>query len=143
MALVREGEGFDDPPLHKRLCFGNHPIVGSLWVDMDESVLFVRESRPDEDPSEATSKRTSLHSLGPSSGRRRSRRQAAVAFRRLLYEEDEVGGDKEEASSPSEGEKLVKEDVMEPPRFRVDWGSSNLKTPAIDQLRRSSTSLIL
>ncbi|KAL0392947.1 UNVERIFIED_CONTAM: hypothetical protein Sradi_2517500 [Sesamum radiatum] len=65
----------------------------------NESVLFVRESRPDEDPSEATSKGMSLHSAGPSSSRRRSRRQAIVAFRGLLYEEDEVGGDEEEASS--------------------------------------------
>ncbi|KAL0427990.1 UNVERIFIED_CONTAM: hypothetical protein Slati_2973800 [Sesamum latifolium] len=93
------------------------------------------ENRPDDDPFEATSKRECFQSVGPSSGRRKSSRQAAVAFRCLLDEEDEAGGD-EEASSPGEEEKVVKEEVTEPPLSMVDWGPSNLKTSAIDQLRR-------
>ncbi|KAL0286322.1 UNVERIFIED_CONTAM: hypothetical protein Sradi_7152100 [Sesamum radiatum] len=55
-----------------------------------------------------------LHSTGPLSGRRRSRQQAAAAFGRLLDEEDEV-----------------MDEMMGSPRSRVDWGSSNLKTPPL------------
>ncbi|KAL0434359.1 UNVERIFIED_CONTAM: hypothetical protein Slati_2770200 [Sesamum latifolium] len=71
-------------------------------ASLDESVHFVGENRPNVDRSEATSKRTGFQSVEPSSGWRRSRRQAAVAFRHLLDEKDETGGDEEEASSPGE-----------------------------------------
>ncbi|KAL0290580.1 UNVERIFIED_CONTAM: 60S ribosomal protein L27 [Sesamum calycinum] len=64
---------------------------GLVMASSNEPVHFVGESYPDENPSEATSKRTGLHSTGPSSGQRRSRRQGAATFRRLLDEEDEVG----------------------------------------------------
>ncbi|KAL0373555.1 UNVERIFIED_CONTAM: hypothetical protein Sradi_3271200 [Sesamum radiatum] len=57
----------------------------------NESIRFMGENRPDEDPSEATSKRIGLQAASPSSGRMRSRRQAVAAFRCLLDEEDEVG----------------------------------------------------
>ncbi|KAL0367218.1 UNVERIFIED_CONTAM: hypothetical protein Sradi_3611900 [Sesamum radiatum] len=58
----------------------------------DELVHFVGENRPNEDPSEATSKRAGFHSVGPSSSRRRSLPKAAAAFCCLLDEEDEMGG---------------------------------------------------
>ncbi|KAL0416242.1 UNVERIFIED_CONTAM: hypothetical protein Slati_3456100 [Sesamum latifolium] len=80
----------------------------------DESVHFVGENYPDEDPSEATLKMTGFQSVGPSSSRRRSHRQAATTFRHLLDEEDEVGGVVEEASSPGEEENVVMDMVAEP-----------------------------
>ncbi|KAL0411547.1 UNVERIFIED_CONTAM: hypothetical protein Slati_3744400 [Sesamum latifolium] len=74
----------------------------------DESVLFVGESHPGEDPSEATSRMAGSQSAGPSGGRRRSLRRMAAAFRRLIdEEEEEVGGNEGEASSPGRrGERL-------------------------------------
>ncbi|KAL0411183.1 UNVERIFIED_CONTAM: hypothetical protein Slati_3708000 [Sesamum latifolium] len=71
----------------------------------DKSVCFVGESHPDEDPSEATSKRAGSQSMGPLSGRRRSLRRMAASFRRLIDEEkEEVGGNEGEASSPERRE---------------------------------------
>ncbi|KAL0445372.1 UNVERIFIED_CONTAM: hypothetical protein Slati_2259900 [Sesamum latifolium] len=64
----------------------------------DESVRFVGEINPGDDPSEATSRRTGSRSAGPSSGRRRSLRWMAKAFRRLIDEEGEEA--EGEASSP-------------------------------------------
>ncbi|KAL0386185.1 UNVERIFIED_CONTAM: hypothetical protein Sradi_3012800 [Sesamum radiatum] len=46
----------------------------------DESVRFVEESRPGEDPSEATSRMASSQSVGPSGSRRRSLRQMGLPF---------------------------------------------------------------
>ncbi|KAL0292517.1 UNVERIFIED_CONTAM: hypothetical protein Sangu_2529500 [Sesamum angustifolium] len=100
-------------------------------ASLDESIRFVGESRPDEDPSEGTLKRTDLHFASPSSVSMRSQRQATAAFLCLLDEEDE-----EETSPIGKDEEVVKEEVMEPPPSRVDWGPSNLKTPSIEQLRR-------
>ncbi|KAL0451524.1 UNVERIFIED_CONTAM: hypothetical protein Slati_1130500 [Sesamum latifolium] len=67
----------------------------------DESIRFVGESHPGDDPSEATSRMAGSQSAGPSNGRRRSLRRLAANFRRLIdEEEEEVEGSKGEASSP-------------------------------------------
>ncbi|KAL0439420.1 UNVERIFIED_CONTAM: hypothetical protein Slati_2425000 [Sesamum latifolium] len=57
----------------------------------NESVYFVGENHPDEDPSEVTSKRTGFQSASSSSGWRRSWQQAAALFvvcwmRRMRWE---------------------------------------------------------
>ncbi|KAL0433912.1 UNVERIFIED_CONTAM: hypothetical protein Slati_2725500 [Sesamum latifolium] len=57
----------------------------------NESVHFVGQNRPDEDPSEATSKRADSQSAGPLSGRR-SLQQATASFRRLMDEQKEEAG---------------------------------------------------
>ncbi|KAL0385719.1 UNVERIFIED_CONTAM: hypothetical protein Sradi_2966200 [Sesamum radiatum] len=44
----------------------------------DQSVRFVGEKHPGEDPFEATSRMTCSQSTGPSGGRRRSLRQMAA-----------------------------------------------------------------
>ncbi|KAL0455675.1 UNVERIFIED_CONTAM: hypothetical protein Slati_0906700 [Sesamum latifolium] len=66
------------------------------------------ENPPDEDPSEATSKRAGFQSIGPSSGQRRSLRQAVASFRRLIdEEEEEVWGNEGVAYSLGEEEKVI------------------------------------
>ncbi|KAL0463288.1 UNVERIFIED_CONTAM: hypothetical protein Slati_0216400 [Sesamum latifolium] len=77
----------------------------------DESVRFVGESHPDEDPSEATSKRADK-------------------------EEEEVGGNEGEASSLGEEGRVVTDLVVVHPSSMIDWGSSTLKSSHINQLRR-------
>ncbi|KAL0319886.1 UNVERIFIED_CONTAM: hypothetical protein Sradi_5250100 [Sesamum radiatum] len=62
----------------------------------DESIRFVRESNPGDDPFEATSRRAGSQSVGPSSGRRRSLRRVAAAFRHLIDEEEEKTEGEEE-----------------------------------------------
>ncbi|KAL0312294.1 UNVERIFIED_CONTAM: hypothetical protein Sradi_5628700 [Sesamum radiatum] len=54
-----------------------------------ESVRFVGESHPGEDPFEATSRMAGSQSAGPSGNRRRSLRRMAAAFYRLIDEEEE------------------------------------------------------
>ncbi|KAL0394644.1 UNVERIFIED_CONTAM: hypothetical protein Slati_4430600 [Sesamum latifolium] len=98
----------------------------------DESIRFVGENHPGEDPSEATSRRAGSQSAGPSGGRRWSLRQMAAAFRRLVdEEEEEVGGNEGEASSHGEGERTVMDLVAVHPSSAMDWGSSTLKTSQI------------
>ncbi|KAL0447248.1 UNVERIFIED_CONTAM: hypothetical protein Slati_1852700 [Sesamum latifolium] len=84
-------------------CFGVFakitPATLSLF-NSDESVHFVGESNPGDDPSEATSRRAGSRFAGPSSGRRQSLRRMAKAFRHLIDEEGEKAGG--EASSPWE-----------------------------------------
>ncbi|KAL0399992.1 UNVERIFIED_CONTAM: hypothetical protein Sradi_2342500 [Sesamum radiatum] len=58
-------------------------------VSSDESVRFVGENRPDEDLSEATSKRANFQLVKPWSGRRRSLRQAVAYFCRIIDEREE------------------------------------------------------
>ncbi|KAL0411594.1 UNVERIFIED_CONTAM: hypothetical protein Slati_3749100 [Sesamum latifolium] len=77
------------------------PAALSLFTS-DESVHFVGESNPGDDPSEATSRRAGSRSAGPSSGWRRSLRRMAAAFRHLINEEEEKEGSEGEASSPGE-----------------------------------------
>ncbi|KAL0420693.1 UNVERIFIED_CONTAM: hypothetical protein Slati_3092200 [Sesamum latifolium] len=99
----------------------------------DESVRFVGESHPGEDPFEATSRMTGSQSVGPSGGRRQSLRQMAATFCRLIdEEEEEVGGNEGEASSPREGE----ENGHGPCSCTMDWGSLTLMTSQITQMRR-------
>ncbi|KAL0394804.1 UNVERIFIED_CONTAM: hypothetical protein Slati_4446600 [Sesamum latifolium] len=87
----------------------------------DKSVRFVGESHPGEDPSEATSRRASSQSVGPSSGRRRSLRRMAASFRRLIdEEEEEVGRNKGEASSLREGGRMVTDLVAVHPSSMMD-----------------------
>ncbi|KAL0410825.1 UNVERIFIED_CONTAM: hypothetical protein Slati_3672200 [Sesamum latifolium] len=107
-------------------------------ASLDESVHFLSENRPDEDPSEATSKRAGSQSVGPSSGRRRSLRQMAASFIHLIdeEEEEETRGNEGEASSPGGEERVVMDLVATPSSSMVDWGSFTLKTSNIDQLRR-------
>ncbi|KAL0445080.1 UNVERIFIED_CONTAM: hypothetical protein Slati_2230700 [Sesamum latifolium] len=74
----------------------------------DESVRFVGESNPGDDPSEATSRMAGSQSAGPSSGRRQSLRRLAANFCRLIdEEEEEAEGSEGEASSPGEEEKRL------------------------------------
>ncbi|KAL0445031.1 UNVERIFIED_CONTAM: hypothetical protein Slati_2225800 [Sesamum latifolium] len=71
----------------------------------DESVRYVGESHPGEDPSETTSRMAGSRFVGLSGGRRRSLRQMTATFRRLIDEEgEEIGGNEGEASSPKRGE---------------------------------------
>ncbi|KAL0427382.1 UNVERIFIED_CONTAM: hypothetical protein Slati_2913000 [Sesamum latifolium] len=49
-------------------------------VSSDESVRFVGENHPGEDPSEATSRMAGSQSAGLSGGRRKSLRQMVVAL---------------------------------------------------------------
>ncbi|KAL0405972.1 UNVERIFIED_CONTAM: hypothetical protein Slati_3911100 [Sesamum latifolium] len=86
----------------------------------DESVRFVGESFPGEDPSEGTSRRAGSQSTGSSSGRRQSLRQMAASFCRLIDEEDEVGGDEREASSPGEEGRVVTDLVAVRPSSTMD-----------------------
>ncbi|KAL0416723.1 UNVERIFIED_CONTAM: hypothetical protein Slati_3504200 [Sesamum latifolium] len=60
----------------------------------DESFCFVKQVFPDDDPSEATLRRTGPNSSGLPSGRRRRMWQATTATLRLIDEEDEAGGRK-------------------------------------------------
>ncbi|KAL0413038.1 UNVERIFIED_CONTAM: hypothetical protein Sradi_1505500 [Sesamum radiatum] len=99
----------------------------------DESVRFMGEINPGDDPSEATSRRTDSRSAGPSSGRRRNLRQMAAAFRRLIdEEEEEVEG---EASSPGEEERVVRALTPVPSFSAVDLGPSILQRAHTDQMR--------
>ncbi|KAL0449100.1 UNVERIFIED_CONTAM: hypothetical protein Slati_1466400 [Sesamum latifolium] len=140
MARAARGGRFCNRPLLMRL---DSFITGqSCIVADDESVRFVGENYPGEDPSEATSRRAGSQSAGPSGGRRRSPRQMAASFRRLIDEEEEVGGDEGEtssqgeASSPGEEGRVVTHLVAVCPSSLVDWGSSILKTTHITQMRR-------
>ncbi|KAL0463346.1 UNVERIFIED_CONTAM: hypothetical protein Slati_0222200 [Sesamum latifolium] len=64
----------------------------------DESVRFVGESNPGDDPSKATSRMAGSQSAGPSSGWRLSLRRLAANFCRLIdEEEEEVEGSEGEA----------------------------------------------
>ncbi|KAL0431355.1 UNVERIFIED_CONTAM: hypothetical protein Sradi_0761500 [Sesamum radiatum] len=71
--------------------------MGSSVASLDESsVRFVMEIPGDQDPLEATSRRTDLDPPVYRSGLRRSLRQAAVAARRLMDEEGvEAEGERE------------------------------------------------
>ncbi|KAL0457711.1 UNVERIFIED_CONTAM: hypothetical protein Slati_0398300 [Sesamum latifolium] len=90
-------------------------------VFSDESVRFVGENHPGEDPSEATSRMMGSKSVGPSGGRRKSLRQMAVAVRRLIDEEkEEVGGNEGEASSPSEEGRAARDLVAVHPSSLTD-----------------------
>ncbi|KAL0416689.1 UNVERIFIED_CONTAM: hypothetical protein Slati_3500800 [Sesamum latifolium] len=98
----------------------------------DESVRYVGESNPDDDPFEATSKMAGSQSAGPSSGRRRSLRRMAAAFHRLIDEKEEKT--EGETSSPGEEEKVV---TNLPPVHHlssVDLGPSSLQTSHITQM---------
>ncbi|KAL0445280.1 UNVERIFIED_CONTAM: hypothetical protein Slati_2250700 [Sesamum latifolium] len=102
----------------------------------DESVRFVGESNPGDDPSEATSKMAGSQSAGPSSGRKRSLRRLAANFRRLIdEEEEEEEGSEGEASSPGEEEKKVTDLVSVYPPSSVDLGPSCLQSSHIEQMR--------
>ncbi|KAL0434464.1 UNVERIFIED_CONTAM: hypothetical protein Slati_2780700 [Sesamum latifolium] len=50
-------------------------------ISSDESVRFVGENHPGEDPFEATSRMAGSQSAGSSSGRRKSLHQMAAVFR--------------------------------------------------------------
>ncbi|KAL0439740.1 UNVERIFIED_CONTAM: hypothetical protein Slati_2457000 [Sesamum latifolium] len=93
----------------------------------DESIRFVEESQPGEDPAEATSRMAGSQSAGPSSGWRRSLRRMAAAFRRLIDEErEEVVGNEGEVSSPGEEGRMARDLVALNPSSPMDWGSSTL-----------------
>ncbi|KAL0395468.1 UNVERIFIED_CONTAM: hypothetical protein Slati_4513000 [Sesamum latifolium] len=112
-------------------------ISVSVMASSDESVHFLGENHPDEDPSKATSKSAGSQSSGPSSGRRRSLRRMQASFRRLIdEEEEETGGNEGEASSPGEEGRVVMDLVAVPSSSMVEWGSSTLKSSTIIQLRR-------
>ncbi|KAL0433229.1 UNVERIFIED_CONTAM: hypothetical protein Slati_2657200 [Sesamum latifolium] len=64
-----------------------YPQSSSSSSSSDESIRFVGENNPGDDPSDATSRRADSRFAGPSSGRRRSLRRMATAFRRLIDEE--------------------------------------------------------
>ncbi|KAL0381887.1 UNVERIFIED_CONTAM: hypothetical protein Slati_4549000 [Sesamum latifolium] len=92
----------------------------------DESVHFVGESNPGDDPSEATSRRAGSRSAGPSSGRRRS-----------LSSFDRRGGGRGggEASSPEEEEGVVRALTPVSSSSAVDLGPSILQRAHIEQMR--------
>ncbi|KAL0334062.1 UNVERIFIED_CONTAM: hypothetical protein Sangu_1562400 [Sesamum angustifolium] len=94
-----------------------------------ELVRFVGEVCPDDDSSGSTSKKTGFHASGLLTGRKRNRRQAAVVLCRSIDEENGVGGNEGEVSSPGEEEKGVGEGV-EAPRSSTVWGYTNVKTAA-------------
>ncbi|KAL0438689.1 UNVERIFIED_CONTAM: hypothetical protein Slati_2351900 [Sesamum latifolium] len=99
----------------------------------DESVQFVGENNPGEDPSEATSRIAGSQSVGPSSGRRWSLRRMAATFRRLIdEEEEEIEG---EASSPGEEEKIITGPTPVRPSSSAYLGLSSLQTSHITQMR--------
>ncbi|KAL0400296.1 UNVERIFIED_CONTAM: hypothetical protein Sradi_2372900 [Sesamum radiatum] len=103
----------------------------------DESIRYVGESHPDENPSEATSERVGSQSVGPSGGRRRSLRRMAASFRRLIDEEkEEVGRNEGEASSLGEEGRVVTDLVVVHPSSMMDWESSTLKSSHVTQLSR-------
>ncbi|KAL0329441.1 UNVERIFIED_CONTAM: hypothetical protein Sradi_4930800 [Sesamum radiatum] len=106
----------------------------------DESVRFVREVLPNNNPLEANSRRTSSDPSILRGGRGRRLRQAAIAACRLLDEEDvrDEEGEGEGANEESdvdEGEgSFPEEECKEAPHSFMDWGSSNLRTTYIDRL---------
>ncbi|KAL0438237.1 UNVERIFIED_CONTAM: hypothetical protein Slati_2306700 [Sesamum latifolium] len=70
-------------------------LVCVMSSTSDESIRFVGENNPGEDPFEATSRMAGSQSAGPSSGRRQSLRMMAAAVLRLIdgdEEEDEIEG---------------------------------------------------
>ncbi|KAL0294043.1 UNVERIFIED_CONTAM: hypothetical protein Sradi_6906400 [Sesamum radiatum] len=99
----------------------------------DESVRFVGEINPSDDPSEATSRRVDSRSAGPSSSRRRSLRRMATTFRRLIDEEEEEA--EGEASSPGEELRVVRALTPVPSSSVVDLGPSILQRAHIEQMR--------
>ncbi|KAL0445724.1 UNVERIFIED_CONTAM: hypothetical protein Slati_1700300 [Sesamum latifolium] len=61
----------------------------------------------------------------------------AAAFCHLIdAEEEEVGGNEGEASSPSEEGRAARDLVAVHPSSSMDWGSSTLQTSHITQMRR-------
>ncbi|KAL0458113.1 UNVERIFIED_CONTAM: hypothetical protein Slati_0438500 [Sesamum latifolium] len=99
----------------------------------DESVRFVGENNPGDDPSEATSRMAGSQSAGPSSGRRRSLRRLAATYRRLIdEEEEEIEG---EASSPEEEKRVATGPVPVRPYSSAHLGPSSLQTSHITQMR--------
>ncbi|KAL0416315.1 UNVERIFIED_CONTAM: hypothetical protein Slati_3463400 [Sesamum latifolium] len=75
--------------------------MGSSVVSSDESfVRFIMEIPGDQDPSEATSRRTDLGPPAPRSGLGQSLRQAAIAARCLLDEENIEAEQKRESDGP-------------------------------------------
>ncbi|KAL0363883.1 UNVERIFIED_CONTAM: hypothetical protein Sangu_0485900, partial [Sesamum angustifolium] len=83
-----------------------------------ESIRFVKETFPGDDPLESTSRRMGPGSFRFPSGWRWSLRQVATAACRLIYKEpreEEVGGNQGEGSSHKEEEREV-------PQSPADWG---------------------
>ncbi|KAL0453584.1 UNVERIFIED_CONTAM: hypothetical protein Slati_1336500 [Sesamum latifolium] len=108
---------------------GHRALAG--WTS-DESIQFVGESNPGEDPSEANSRMVGSQSVGPSSGQRQSLRRMAVNYRRLIdEEEEEIEGD---ASSP-EMKKIITGPTPVRPSSSVHLDPSSLQTSHITQMR--------
>ncbi|KAL0290212.1 UNVERIFIED_CONTAM: hypothetical protein Sradi_7055000 [Sesamum radiatum] len=106
-------------------------------VSSDESVRFVGENHPGEDPSEATSRMAASQSAGQSGGRRKRLCQMTATFRRLIdEEEEEVGGNEGEASSFGEEGRAARDLVAVHPSSSMDWRSSTLQTPHVTQIKR-------
>ncbi|KAL0462460.1 UNVERIFIED_CONTAM: hypothetical protein Slati_0133600 [Sesamum latifolium] len=103
----------------------------------DESVRFVGENNPSEDPFEATSRMAGSQSAGPSSGWRRSLRMMAAAVRRLIDEDDEEDEIEGEASSPGEDEGMtIGPKPVRSSSSSAHLGPSSLQTSHIFQMRR-------
>ncbi|KAL0421269.1 UNVERIFIED_CONTAM: hypothetical protein Slati_3149800 [Sesamum latifolium] len=102
-----------------------------------ESVRFVGENNPGEDPFEATSRMAGSQFTDLSSGRRRSLCMMAAAVRRLIDEDDEEDEIEGEASSPGENEGMtIGPKPVRSSSSSAHLGPSSLQTSHISQMRR-------
>ncbi|KAL0455782.1 UNVERIFIED_CONTAM: hypothetical protein Slati_0917400 [Sesamum latifolium] len=104
-----------------------------IMSSSDESVLFVGENNPGNDPSEATSRMEGSQSVGPSSSWRQSLRRLAAIYHRLIDEEEEEI--EWEASSPGEEEKITTGPTLIRHYSSAHLGPSSLQTSHITQMR--------
>ncbi|KAL0284894.1 UNVERIFIED_CONTAM: hypothetical protein Scaly_2836000 [Sesamum calycinum] len=96
-------------------------FMASHIASLDKSVRFVKEVIPNNDPSEATSRKMGPNSSGYRSERRRSLRQTAAAARRLINEE----GVRDEGDG---GDEVDEEGEEGPPSVKVGERSEALST---------------